>query len=282
MTRYSIRRMNENELQFAMDWAQKEGWNPGLHDANCFYKADPQGFFVGVLDGEPIAVGSAVVYNDNFAFCGLYIVKREFRNQGFGLSLTEERLKYVGHRMTGLDGVLDKVSKYERLGYVVSHKQIRYEWIGRSSFSPSTHIVDVRTIPFNKLENFDRKYFPAPRREFLRCWLHQVNCYALAHLDDQQQLGGYGVMRQCFQGYKIGPLFAKSPLIAQKLFEALCTQVREAAIYLDIPEPNKNAQMLVKNYNMTPKFEVIRMYRNGFPDINLEDGIYGVTTFELG
>lgn len=94
MDRYSIRRMKEAEVQIAVDWALKEGWNPGLSDANCFFQADPQGFFIGLLDDEPVAVGSAVVYDDTFAFCGLYIVKQEFRKLGFGLKLTQERLKY--------------------------------------------------------------------------------------------------------------------------------------------------------------------------------------------
>ena len=281
MGHYTIRKMKEAEVRIAMDWAQKEAWNPGLRDASCFYKADPQGFFIGLLDDEPIAVGSAVIYDDNFAFCGLYIVKPEFRYQGYGLKLTEERLKYIGHRVTGIDGVLQNVSKYERIGYKASHKQIRYEWTGTSSFSLSTHLVDIRTIPFKDLEEFDRKYFPAPRSEFLRCWIQPANGHELGYLEDQQ-LKGYGVIRQCFQGYKIGPLFATSPLIAHSLFEAFCAKVSQGPIYLDIPEPNPNAQLLVEHYKMTPKFEVIRMYRNGIPNVNLKAEIYGVTTFELG
>lgn len=280
MARYTIRRMQKTEVQIALDWAQKEGWNPGLNDAGCFYQADPQGFFVGLLGDEPIAVGSAVAYSGNFAFCGLYIVKQGFRDQGFGLKLTEERLRYAGERITGIDGVLENVSKYERIGYLPSHKQIRYEWTGRPSVPPSPLIADIRTIPFKQLEDFDRTYFQAPRADFLRCWIDQPNSYALGYLDDQQ-LTGYGVIRKCCQGYKIGPLFANSPSIAQALFEALCAKISGGPVYLDIPEPNKHAQSMVKEYKMAPKFEVIRMYRNGFPDSNLE-GVYGVTTFELG
>lgn len=281
MPQYSIRRMKQAEVQIAVNWAQKEGWNPGLKDASCFYQADPQGFFIGFLDDEPIALGSAVVYSDNFAFCGLYIVKHEFRQQGYGLRLTEKRLKYAGDRITGIDGVVDKVSKYERLGYVASHKQIRYEWTGRPSFSCSPYIVDLKAIPFNQVEELDQNYFQAPRSDFLRCWIHQANGYALGYLDEHQ-LKGYGVIRKCFQGHKIGPLFAASPSIAQALFEALCAKISAGPVYLDVPEPNKNARLLVKEYGMTPKFEVIRMYRNGIPHVNLEEGIYGVTTFELG
>ncbi len=281
MGKYSVRRMKKEELQIAIDWAQKEGWNPGLNDAACFYQADPQGFFIGLLDEEPIAVGSAILYDSNFAFCGLYIVKKEFRNQGYGLKLTEERLKYTGNRITGIDGVVDKVSKYERIGYVPSHKQIRYEWSGHLPYFSHPGIVDVTSLPFNQLQDFDRNYFQAARTSFLHHWIQQPNSYALGYLENQQ-LSGYGVIRQCSQGYKIGPLFASSPSIAQALFESLCAKIDEGPVYLDIPEPNQFALSLVKQYKMIPKFEVIRMYRNGFPKINLNEGIFGITTFELG
>lgn len=281
MKGFSIREMTENEVTIAIEWARKEGWNPGLNDANCFYQADPQGFFVGLLDDQPIAVGSAVTYGESYAFCGLYIVKPEFRNQGYGLKLTEEQLKYVGKRITGIDGVLENVSKYERIGYIPSHKQIRYEWTGIPEFHHSPHVIDIKAFPFDQLDAFDRKYFPAPRSLFLKGWISQSNSYALGYVD-ALELKGYGVIRKCYHGYKVGPLFAETPLIAQALFEGLCLKIDEGPVYIDIPEPNSSAQMMVKYYKMTSKFEVIRMYRNGFPEINLHEGIFGVTTFELG
>ena len=51
-----------------------------------FYQADPNGFLVGMLDDEPIATGSAVIYDKQFAFCGLYIVKPAYRRQGLGFN----------------------------------------------------------------------------------------------------------------------------------------------------------------------------------------------------
>ncbi len=89
-----IRTMRLDEVAIAVDWANQEGWNPGINDAELFYQADPSGFFAGEVDGELVAVGSAVVYDDNFAFCGLYIVAPEHRGMGYGLELTKHRLNY--------------------------------------------------------------------------------------------------------------------------------------------------------------------------------------------
>jgi hypothetical protein len=281
MANYAIKRMQPQELQTALDWAEKEGWNPGLHDAKCYYQADPNGFFMGWLDGKPIAVGSAVIYSAHFAFCGLYIVKPEFRGQGYGLQLTQERLNYIGNRITGLDGVLDKVAIYEKLGYVVSHRQIRYELSGALPFHTDPNIVKLETIPFGQIANFDQHYFQSFRDSFLRCWTSQPESHALGYFSDKQ-LAGYGVIRKCAVGYKIGPLFATSEGIASSLFAALCCAAGSSPIYLDIPETNQKALKLVKDHQMVPKFEVIRMYRNGMPLINQSDDIYGVTSFELG
>lgn len=49
-----IRTMRREEPAFAIDLAAAEGWNPGIHDAECFFSADPGGFLIG-LDGPVIA-----------------------------------------------------------------------------------------------------------------------------------------------------------------------------------------------------------------------------------
>ena len=93
MANFTIRRMKEPEVQIAIDWAQKEGWNPGLNDASCFYKTDPNGFFIGLLGQEPVAVGSAVIYSEDFSFCGLYIVKNEVSWQRLGIKIDRRTLE---------------------------------------------------------------------------------------------------------------------------------------------------------------------------------------------
>ena len=78
-----IETMRFPEVETVIDWAAGEGWNPGLGDAACFYAIDPNGFFMGVLDGRPIARVSMPIYDEHFAFCGLYIVDPAYRGRGF-------------------------------------------------------------------------------------------------------------------------------------------------------------------------------------------------------
>lgn len=125
MDDYQITRMTSDEISTAVEWARQEGWNPGLNDAECFYCADPT-VFAGKLNGQTIAVGSAVNYDDYFAFCGFYIVDKNYRSQGYGIQLTQARRAYIGDRNAGLDGVLDMIDNYASIGYKFAHYNARY------------------------------------------------------------------------------------------------------------------------------------------------------------
>lgn len=100
---YVTRTMTRDEVAGAIDWAAQEGWNPGRHDAATFHAADPQGFFLGELDGEPIASISVVKYGAGFAFLGLYIVRPEFRGRGHGWALWQHGRASAAGRQVGLD-----------------------------------------------------------------------------------------------------------------------------------------------------------------------------------
>lgn len=281
MDRYQIERMDEDGVKTAIQWAAREGWNPGLNDAKCFYQTDPHGFFAGTLNGKIIATGSAVIYDDNFAFCGLYIVDKNYRDQGFGLELTRARLAYIGNRNAGIDGVFNMMDKYTRLGYQFAYNNARYR-LEQSAPSPLADqcITSIDKIDFTQLCTYDRLHFPAPRQQFLKCWINQRNCLALAYVQNKR-IKGYGVIRACQSGYKIGPLFADTPEIAASLFTHLSQFTKGEELFLDIPENNPSAIELVTQYKMSKIFATARMYLKEEPQLAINQ-IYGITTFELG
>ena len=277
---YRIERMSLPDVEVAIDWAAREGWNPGLNDAACFYAIDPNGFFAGLLDGRPIAAGSALAYDKNFAFCGLYIVEPNYRGKGYGLALTKARLDYIGERNAGLDGVENMTEKYARLGYRRAHRNIRHTFTPDTLRSVAAEIAPLAQVSFAELAAYDRKHFFAPRENFLMLWISQPHAVALA-LRDAGQLKGYGVLRKCRTGYKIGPLFAEQSEIAEALFNALCNHAIGEPVSIDIPEPNQAAMALAVRHDMRPNFACERMYLRGDPGLPLQS-IYGITSFEAG
>ncbi|MGZ4955631.1 MAG: GNAT family N-acetyltransferase [Methylobacter sp.] len=278
---YKIRTMSRNEINMAIDWAATEGWNPGLYDAECFYATDPEGFLVGELNNEPIAIISSVKYGQAFGFVGFYIVKPEYRGQGYGIQIWNAGLKRLSGRNVGLDGVVAQLDNYKKSGFKLAYRNMRYEGLSGGGQAVNPEIIDLSQLYFDTVKAYDQPFFPDQRARFLKPWLNQPESIALGIMQ-KGRLSGYGVVRPCRSGYKIGPLFADSPELAEALFSALKSRVEpEKPIYLDIPELNQDAVALAKKHNMQLVFETARMYTGVFPDLPL-NRLFGVTTFELG
>ncbi|WP_243670418.1 hypothetical protein [Methanoculleus chikugoensis] len=92
---------------------------------------------------------------------------------------------------------------------------------------------------------------------FLSSWIRQEGGTSgrAVLADDGGIRGGYGVIRRCRSGYKIGPLFAETPEIAEEIFLALSAQAPGEPVYLDTPEPNAAAVALARRHGMSPVFE---------------------------
>ncbi len=275
-----IRPVTRGELEVAIEWAAQEGWNPGLHDAGCFHAADPGGFLMAFLADEPIASISVVRYGEAFGFLGLYIVRPDMRGRGYGYRLWQAGMAHLDGRTVGLDGVVAQQDNYRRSGFALAHRNVRFG--GRVQVEPPR---DARLTPIgadqrDAVISYDRAFFPAPRPAFLRCWLDPGVRRALAVIEDGS-IRGYGVMRACRTGFKLGPLFADTEEAADLLFRGLAAEAQDAPVFLDPPVPNAEACALAGCYGLAPVFETARMYRGPVPDLPLSR-IFGITTFELG
>ena len=233
-----------------------------------------------MIDGQTIATGSAPIYDGQFAFIGLYIVEPAYRGKGYGLSLTQAMLAHGGDLNAGLDGVEAMAERYARLGFRTAHRSVRHGFIPTSRRNVTAEIVPLAQVPFAELADYDRRHFLAPRTNFLEAWITQPHAVALGFVDGDR-LQGYGVLRQCCSGYKIGPLFAEQPEIAEALFNALCNNAIGQPVFIDMPEPNQAASKLAAKYEMKPFFACQRMYLRGDPGLPL-DAIFGITSFEAG
>lgn len=234
--KYVIRQMSKSNLDLAISWAAKEGWNPGLHDRDSFYKIDPQGFFMGFLDGKPISCISAVSYGENFGFIGFYIVHTDHRNKGYGIKIWNKAIDYLRNKNIGLDGVVAQQENYKKSGFKLSHRNIRYQGVGKK-YEINKGIIKIDSIPFTDLIKYDTQLFPTHRSQFIRSWINEKESLTLGYLKDKRLLG-CGTIRKCVIGYKIGPLFADNKNIAESIFKNLNSLAIGSEIFLDVPELN--------------------------------------------
>jgi GNAT superfamily N-acetyltransferase len=284
MPDYTMRTATRGEMDLMIEWAAVEGWNPGLHDAQAFYTADPSAFMMGLLDDEPISTISVVKYGEDFGFLGFYIVKPAYRGHGYGLRLWNEGLKRLEGRDVGLDGVPAQEANYERWCFRLADRNTRYEGRATHVGQEDARIVPLSDVASEDLFAYDDRLVPAARHEFLRAWVGQPGSHALAMLQDGR-LSGYTVLRPCRVGYKFGPLFADDAASAEALFRAAGNRLEEGTpIYLDVPGKNPAAVEMARRYGMQPVFATARMYRlNNRPVVELPlDRWFGVTSYELG
>ena len=280
-----VRPLTRGELDTAVDWAAAEGWNPGLHDADVFWNTDPEGYLGAECGGELVATGSVVTYSSAYGFMGFFIVRKDLRGQGIGTKLWYHRRDSLRARLSdgaaiGMDGVFDMQDWYARGGFVFSHRNLRMEGIGKAGGNPSPEIVDLAEVSFEELTRYDRLCFGCDRAEFLRRWIDMPKARSLGVVRGDR-LRGYGVIRQCRQGFKIGPLFADEPQVAESLFVALGHHANGQTLSLDVPETNTEAMSLAKRHGMQEVFGCARMYL-GPPPATDRDRVFGITTFELG
>ncbi|MBW7965920.1 GNAT family N-acetyltransferase, partial [Bradyrhizobium sp. BR 10261] len=196
MSDLQIRNLRPEEISIAIDWAAAEGWNPGLRDAACFAIPDAKGFFVGEIDGEPVASVSCVTYDERFAFLGFYIVRAGFRGRGYGLRIWNAAIAHAGARVIGLDGVVAQQDNYKKSGFQLAYPNIRYGGIVASPPRPPAEIVALDTIPFALVQADDATVFPAPRAAFLRAWIDAPGHVGRALLRGGK-LAAWGVIRPC-------------------------------------------------------------------------------------
>lgn len=280
MSDLQIRNLSPSEIAVAVDWAAAEGWNPGLSDAACFAIPDAKGFFVGEIDGEPVATVSCVNYDDRFAFLGFYIVRPAYRGAGHGLRIWNAAIAHAGARIIGLDGVVAQQDNYKKSGFQLAYANIRYGGIVAAPPMPSADVVALDRIPFALVEADDATVFPAARSAFLRAWIDTPGHIGRALLREGK-LAAWGVIRPCRTGCKIGPLVADDRVAAEAIVQALLASADSGEIFLDVPAVNREAIALAGQLGLEPVFETARMYTGPIPPLRI-DRIFGVTSFELG
>lgn len=263
----------------AIGWAAAEGWNPGLDDAERFLAADPDSFMTAERSGEIVGTVSCALYGDSYAFIGFYIVRDDLRGQGIGSELFDRALSRAGSRSVGLDGVLEQERSYVRRGFVLAHRNVRWRTIGGGERPAG--LVDLSSVPFDELLAYDTAVFGAGRAPFLREWIGRPPGHAIA-CKSGGRLTGYGVVRPCQVGAKVGPLFADDDGVAEELLAGLIAAAGEGAeVFVDMPAANPHAERLRAGREMEPTFETVRMYLNGRPPEDLRR-VFAVTSFEFG
>ena len=274
----------------------KEGWGPGLQDAECFMACDPTAGFVGELNGIPICCGTMAKYGDSFAFGGSYIVSKEFRGKGYGQRIYDAGMSSVEHfpsiaLISGLKREeINKRNGFRSLFYgafFIFNIPTTIACFSETSItSPGVKIKRIEEVNKQALFMYDTTVFGFERHGFLSKWLRMTDSHARVAIDSEGSIVGYTVARPTFitGSYKIGPLFADSEAIAEKLLKAVFEELLRLegpAPVVCIDAPTKKATKLCERLQGKRSLELVYMVMNDLPDACF-DKWFGYTTVQLG
>lgn len=277
----TIENMSQDDLQTLLNWANNEGWNTGLDDAESFYVADPAGFLMALKDNVPAAGISVVKQDQNNGFLGLYICQPKYRSQGIGWAVWQAGMNYLTGMSIGLDGVVEQQDNYRQSGFVLAYRNIRFSGvpIGLSEVQSGHRSVIAKDI--STILKLDQSVHGLKRETFMRNWVSDTHYRHSMVCTEGSTITGFGTIRACQQGHKVGPLIADNTDVACALLSSLLAQSGATDIILDVPEPNAAAMMLAQTLGLESVFETARMYRGTPPNYDIQR-LFGVTTFELG
>ncbi len=290
MTSLDIRPANQSEFATAIEWAAAEGWNPGLDDLSAFQSTDPEGFLMGWKHGEPVSCISVVRYGETHGFLGFYIVRSDLRGSGVGIATWNAGMAHLTGRIVGLDGVVEQQQNYARSGFQFAGTNIRFTGVPEGTGPAADHPHIRPVVQTDKLDllAYQKPFFPADREAFMARWVLPPKAGSDSHSRqslvavDGDRITGFGTIRECRKGYKIGPLFADDEAIATALFQSLCDLTpHDSEISLDVPEGNAPAMAMAERASLQPVFQTARMWKGDKPDPQTQR-TFGLTTFELG
>lgn len=283
----TIRPVALSQVQLMLDWAAREGWNPGVDDARLFLEADPHGFFMAFDGQQPAAAISVVRHDERHGFLGLYICHPFYRGQGFGWSVWQAGMQYLDGKVIGLDGVVAQQDNYRKSGFELAYRNIRFAG-STAGFSRTSAVedsgIECRDYDaghWSALLAMDERITGYRREQLLASWVAPGDS-RFSHVGVVDgALQAFGTIRECNEGFKVGPLMASSSWYARELLSQLVTSASATTIILDVPEPNQPAIELARSLGLTAVFETARMYKGKWPDYQLSE-LFGVASFELG
>ena len=153
--------------------------------------------------------------------------------------------------------------------------------------------VSMNVQCFNKVDQealfaYDSHVFGFRRHEFLNKWLYVPGSHSLVATDGNGAVVGYVIARPMFvkeDGYRIGPLFADSSSIAEKLLKALFEiflQQEEAPPTVCMDSFTEEAQVLERKLQGRRSTEMMYMTTSRILPSVCFDKWFGHTSLEMG
>ncbi|ESP90238.1 MULTISPECIES: GNAT family N-acetyltransferase [Pseudoalteromonas] len=269
------------EWQIVNEWALAEKWDLGLGDTECFFNIDDQGFYLGYVNGEPVASVSVVNYSDEYAYAGFYLVAPGARGKGYGLRLSYDAFHHCDKRSVGLDGMPEQEENYKKGGFVTHYETSRLVGVHNQQVDAPQGVQNISADNIEAVIEFDAQITGYSRAALLQNWFSGEGRHGFLIDSGDGVLGVVGIRRST-DGYRLGPLYAENQAVSEKLFAMAMAQVPLGTqVTIDAPTLDLGFINTLKALGYEEIFHTFRMYRGTEPQ-GEKHKIQAIASLELG
>ena len=257
----SIRTMTLGDVPAGMYLKNQAGWNQTETDWKRFIELQPDGCFVGELDGKAVATTSICVL-DTVGWIGMVIVDEPLRRRGIGTGLVEHCLQYLDERSVQtarLDSTPAGRCIYEKLGFTVDYEIVRMEGTAApQKVNPS--VVPVGQDRLKTVCLFDQEARGMNRHRLIEN-LYAQSPQNMHAVFPNGGVAGYLMHREGMVATQIGPSVALADDVGLDLADAALTQCAGQRIFMDIPVDNAPAIRWAQSRGLSVQRPLVRMHR---------------------
>ena len=259
--------MTVTDIPLGLRLARQAGWNQIEADWRRFLAMEPEGCFVGELDGTPVATTAAFIFGP-VAWIAMVLVDIDSRRKGVATTLLKHALDFLdsqGVKTVRLDATAAGQPVYEKLGFVPEYPLTRYmgtaSEVGRVSPHDTHRRAGTLALPSSiaELAAFDYRMTATPREKML-ARLFEESPEITRVLYRAGRLEGYITGRRGANATLIGPCIATAYAGPTLLSEAL-GRCSGQPVFLDIPRDNAPAVEIAEKSGLSVQRHFTRMCR---------------------
>lgn len=249
----TVKNMSVDDLVSVIGWCEEEGWNIEKKDALIYHRIDPKGHLLFLKDGNPIGAISVIRHTKKFLTLGPFIVKKEYRHQGYGAQIWQTAMELIQNNSNiSLHAVPLQIQRYKNQGF--KSQYANQGWTMTSALSLKKEIVDAQSITPEWLPTivyYDKSVFGVSRKKLLKEVFKLPYIHGVL-LNNNSQITGFGFIRPCADGFRVGPLFADTLEQAKEIFSYLIAGTDQKEIIIDIPTKNPFSILFAEYFLLTP------------------------------
>lgn len=256
----TVRQMTIDDLGLGMKLSGQAGWNQTEADWRRFIELEPEGCFVGELNGRSVGTTTTCVFRKT-AWIAMVLVDVSARHNGVGTALLKYAIGYLEARRVAtirLDATLLGRPIYERLGFTADYSLARFEGIAVAS---EEHSVVVKAAPemFAQIVEFDTRVTGRERVKMLGRLFKEFPRETRI-LWRTAEIEGFVTMRPGANAVQIGPCTA-TPYAGPILLGDALNRCAGKPVFVDVPLDNAEAVKVVEAGELTIQRTFTRMSR---------------------